>query len=126
MTTIAQRALVVDDEPGIRYFVVACLEMMGFDCAEASTGEEAMEQAIEQTFDVIFMDVRMPGMGGLEAIRLLRERNVPSKIIVLSALGGPEIAATAVAEMGADAFLAKPCTVSQVQQATRNVGIVVA
>lgn len=125
MTTIAQRALVVDDEPGIRNFVVACLEMVGFDCAEASTGEEAMEQALDQTFDIIFMDVSMPGMGGLEAIRLLREKNVPSKIIVLSGLG-PEIAATAVSELGADAFLAKPCTVAQVRQAAQNVGAVAA
>ena len=126
MTADIQRALVVDDEPGIRYFVAACLEMAGFECTEASSGEEAIAEAEDQTFDVIFMDVRMPGMGGLAAIRALRQRDVPSKIIVLSAMGGPEIAAAALTETGADAFLAKPCTVSQIHQAVENVGTIAA
>ena len=121
-----QRALVVDDEPGIRYFVVACLEMLEFECVEASSGEEAITEAEDQTFDVIFMDVRMPGMGGLEAIRALRQGGVSTKIIVLSAMGGPEVAAVALSEMGADAFLSKPCTVSQIHQAVENVGAVAA
>lgn len=125
MTTDVRRVLIVDDEPTIRYFVVACLEMLDFECTEASSGEEAIAEAEQQTFDVIFMDVRMPGMGGLEAIQILRQRNVPSKIIVLSAMGGPEIAAVALTEKGADAFLSKPCTVAQIQQAVENVGTVV-
>ncbi len=124
MTDSGQRALVVDDEPGIRYFLVACLRKLGFECNEAPSGEEALEITESQTFDIIFMDVRMPGMGGLEAVRVLRDCSIPSKIVVLSALGGPEIAATAMAEIGADAFLAKPCTIAQVQQVTINVGAV--
>ena len=126
MTNKVLRALVADDEASIRYYFVACLRRLGFECDEASSGEQAIEKAESQAFDVILIDVRMPGMGGLEALRTLRANGVKSKIIVLSAMGGPEIAATAVAEMGADAFLAKPCTITQLQQATMNVGAVAA
>ena len=126
MTGDVRRALVVDDEDGIRYFVVSCLEILDFECTEAFSGEDAITEAENQTFDVIFMDVRMPGMGGLEAIRVLRDGGVESKIIVLSAMGGPEIAATALTEKGADAFLSKPCGVEQVFQAVENVGAVAA
>lgn len=122
MTTNIQRALVADDEAGIRYYFVACLKRLGFECDEAQSGEEAIEKAENEDFDIILIDVRMPGMGGLEALRKLRENGVKAKIIVLSALGGPEIAATAVADMGADAFVAKPCTIAELQQATMNVG----
>ena len=126
MTTLVQRALVVDDEPGIRVFVGACLEMLGFECTEAETGEAAIAEAEDQAFDIIFMDVTMPGMGGISAIHGLREMSVRSKIVVLSGIGGPDVNGTHISVLGADGFLAKPCTIDDVQQAARDAGAVLA
>ncbi len=124
MTTPVQRALVVDDEPGIRLFVSACLEMLGFECTEASSGEAAIAEADDRRFDVIFMDVNMPGMGGMKAIHDLREMGVQSKIIVLSGVAGPEVDGTHIGVLGADGFLAKPCTIKDVQHSAMNAGAV--
>ena len=124
MTTPVRTALVVDDEPGIRVFVGACLEMMGFECTEAPSGEAALVAAAGQPFDVIFMDVSMPGMGGIKAIHELREMGVQSKIVVLSGIGGPDVDGTHISVLGADGFLAKPCTIKDVQQAAMNAGAV--
>lgn len=124
MTTNIQRALVVDDEPGIRTFVIACLETLDFECTEVASGEEAIAEAENQSFDIIFMDVNMPGMGGIQAIDDLRNMGVQSKIIVLSGIGGPHVNGSHISVLGADGFLAKPCSVADVQQATGSTGAV--
>lgn len=66
------RVLVVDDQPDIRELAELVLRGEGFDVATAADGNEALELAFETRFDLILLDVNMPGMDGWETLRLLK------------------------------------------------------
>lgn len=112
--TTHKRVLIVDDEMGIRYFFRAVLEKEGFDCYEASCGEDALELLRNETFDLMTLDVRMPGIGGLDVLREVRGSGAGTSIVMVTALGDPEIAANSLNEAGADAFIGKPCSTEQI------------
>ncbi|MEN3364158.1 MAG: hypothetical protein V7606_1432, partial [Burkholderiales bacterium] len=84
---LRKRLLIVDDTPANRMLLVHLMGALGFDIAEATDGQQALEQARATRPDLILMDMVMPGMGGLEATRRLRQmeglRQVP--IIAVSA-----------------------------------------
>jgi len=104
-----RRVLVVDDVADNRALLVTALESVGFDVREASGGLQGIEQAQELRPDLIIMDIVMPEVDGIEAIRRLRELPVQSAtpIIAVSASATPEVEARTLAA-GANAFLAKP------------------
>ena len=100
--------IAVDDEPDIRTLVCFCLRNSGnFEVLEAKNGEEAIALAIVHQPALIIMDVRMPGMGGIEACRHLKANPATASIpvIFLSAWHSEEQAAL---EAGGTAFLPKP------------------
>jgi CheY-like chemotaxis protein len=100
--------IAVDDEPDIRSLVCFCLKSSGdFEVLEAKSGEEAINLAIAHRPVLIVMDVRMPGMGGIEACRRLKANpaTVSIPVIFLSAWHSEEQAAL---EAGGMAFLLKP------------------
>ena len=100
--------IAVDDEPDIRSLVCFCLKSSGdFEVLEAKSGEEAINLAIAHWPVLIVMDVRMPGMGGIEACRRLKANPATASIpvIFLSAWHSEEQAAL---EAGGMAFLLKP------------------
>jgi two-component system KDP operon response regulator KdpE len=75
--------LVVDDEPQLRRAMKATLTDLGYSVIEARTGEEALEILRREAADLILLDLNMPGIGGLETCRAIRE-NSDTPIIVLS------------------------------------------
>jgi two-component system, OmpR family, KDP operon response regulator KdpE len=101
-----ERVLVVDDEPAILRAVGAALGTRGFDVLRANTGQQALEVAIDQTPDVVLLDLGLPDMDGIEVCRRLRAwSTVP--IIVLSAEGADRRKVSALDE-GADDYVTKP------------------
>lgn len=105
----ACRLLVVDDQEENRLLLLSLLGSLGFDVRTAEDGMRAVSEAVAWRPDGVLMDLRMPGMDGVEAIRHLRER-VPSdamRILVLTASAFEE-SRREVLEAGADAFLGKP------------------
>lgn len=66
---IAQSVLVVDDETGMRETVAEILEGAGYEVSTARSGEDALSRLAERTFDVVLMDIRMPGRDGISVLR---------------------------------------------------------
>lgn len=65
----AQSVLVVDDEAGMRDTVAEILECAGYEVSTARSGEDALARLAERTFDVVLMDIRMPGRDGISVLR---------------------------------------------------------
>jgi len=105
-----KRILVVDDEPYNRLLVGALLSKWELNQDEASTGKQALEKALQNRYDAILMDLRLPDVSGLEVTRQLKSKEGPSQkapVIALTATTGPEIEAECKA-IGMNATLPKP------------------
>jgi DNA-binding NtrC family response regulator len=101
-----QTILVVDDEPGQRQFVSGALGR-NYDVVTAANGAEASQLLSHRSFGLVITDERMPGMGGLELIRWIREKSPETPVIVLTAYGSVETAVEAI-KLGAEEYLTKP------------------
>ena len=104
---MTQRILVVDDEASICWSLSQALGDEGFECQQASSAEEALRVTSEFQPDAILLDIRLPGMSGLDALASLQDQVPNAMIIVMTAFGDLE---TAVAAMRSSAFeyLTKP------------------
>jgi two-component system KDP operon response regulator KdpE len=100
------RILVVDDEPQIRRVLRATLTAHGYEFYEARTGEEALEAIRANRFDLVLLDVNMPGMGGLETCRALRSGSEVS--IIMLTVRDSEQDKVAALDAGADDYITKP------------------
>ncbi len=103
------RILIVDDSPEVRVALTATLEDAGHDVAEASDGRDAVEQATLLQPDAIMLDINMPDMDGITALRGLRSdpvtRDVP--VVMLTAVADMDHVQTAIAA-GAQDYVLKP------------------
>ena len=99
--------LIVDDEQKIVDLLVHNLRREGYNTIEANDGQTAINMAIEQKPDLILLDVMLPNMSGFEILNKLREENVTSKIIMLTAKSMLEDKLNGL-ENGADDYLTKP------------------
>jgi DNA-binding NtrC family response regulator len=97
--------LVVDDEPGMRDTLMAILELEGYRVSSASDGESAVTAVREGTFDVVVMDVRMPGRDGVSA---LQEIGKPPPQVILMTAYAQEDRLRAAVEAHAFAIVHKP------------------
>jgi len=79
--------LVVDDEKNIRLTFSETMTQMGFDTRTASNGEEALTKMQGAEFDLVLLDLRMPGMDGIEVLRRIRERCPKVRVIMITAHG---------------------------------------
>ncbi len=99
--------LVVDDERNMRDTLAEILEADGYQVETADSGEAAVERCDQRTFDVVLMDVRMPGINGVEAFRRIRSHNPSARVILMSAYTIDDLRRVALEE-GAAALLPKP------------------
>src|SRR5262245_18514427 len=111
--------LVVDDEPGVPSSVSGLLKDEGFDVEAAETGEEWLERVARTAFDVIVLDIWLPGIDGLTTLQRLRERNVDAQVVILSGHGNIETAVRAI-KMGAFDFVEKPLSLEKTVLVVRN------
>jgi len=113
MTDIPARILVVDDEASITEFVSYNLRKEGYEVAVAENGDDALALAKSQPFDLVVLDVMLPGIDGYEVCRRLRaESSVP--VLFLSARD-TELDKVVGLEIGGDDYLAKPFGVRELQ-----------
>jgi CheY-like chemotaxis protein len=101
------RILIVDDDAAITATFENILSGEGYDVATATDGDRALDLATREPFDVVLLDLVMPGIDGLDALRRLREVAPRARIIILSAYIEPDREAEAF-RLGAEAVLSKP------------------
>ena len=100
------KILVVDDDPQIRRVMRATLSGNHYEVVDARSGEEALDRFRQEMPDLVLLDMNMPGMGGLETCRALRQgADVP--ILILSVQGDEALKISAL-DAGADDYLTKP------------------
>ncbi len=102
------RVLLIDDDFELSSMLVEYLSQDGFDAETAQDGETGARQALEDRFDIVVLDVMMPGLSGLDTLKRIRARsNIP--VLMLTARGD-DIDRIVGLELGADDYVPKPCT----------------
>ena len=101
------RVLVVDDEAGLRRFLVKELAARGFTVDSAASGEEGLKKIAEAIYDVVLLDMKLPGMDGLTALREIRREAPAPEVLILTGQGSVETAVEAM-RAGAFHYLTKP------------------
>ena len=113
--------LVVDDQDAVRDVICRSLVKRGYDVVAASSGTDALAKAEQRAFDVFLLDIRMPGMNGLEVLRRIRMEHPDAVVIMLTAVDDKEskIQSTAMG-IGAFAYLTKPCKLKDLEDTIRS------
>ena len=106
---MTQKVLVVDDDPIMHRVLRQYLERNGYQMIDAGNGREAIETAIRELPQVILLDVRMPEMSGLAALRELKENEITKDIpVIVVTVNADRLTLMDSQVSGAAAFLAKP------------------
>ncbi|MEK7879319.1 MAG: sigma-54 dependent transcriptional regulator [candidate division NC10 bacterium] len=106
------RILIADDEDGLRWVLEKGLRQAGYDVSAVKDGATALSQAEAEPFDLIFLDVRMPGMDGLTLLSRLRLARPDALVVIMTAHGTMETAISAM-QRGAYDYLAKPFDIDE-------------
>lgn len=101
------KCLLVEDDSSVASFIQEGLTEKGYQVELVSDGFKAAELISQHEYDVVILDVMLPGIDGFEICKITRKRNIASIIIILSALGNPEEKIKGL-EAGADDFMSKP------------------
>ncbi|MBI2209103.1 MAG: response regulator [Deltaproteobacteria bacterium] len=101
------KVLVVDDEEDVVEVIQDRLEAYGFAVVTAGTGLEALKKLSVERFDGVFLDVKMPEMGGIEALEEIRRRDRKIPVIIITSSSTREAAIEAMAK-GANEYVLKP------------------
>ncbi len=115
------KALIIDDEKNIRLTLSKCLKFIDIDVEEAINGEEGVRKiAAGVEPDIIFLDLKMQGMDGVETLRHIREINKTVPVVIVTAHGTVDSAVEAM-KLGAADFMQKPFTPQEIQDIVREV-----
>ena len=101
------RILIVEDEENIAQYLAKCLAAEGYDIDVAADGSEALDMILDRPYDLITLDIILPGLNGYEVCEQARAAGIETPILMLTAKDGEYDEADAF-EMGADDFLRKP------------------
>jgi len=99
--------LIVDDEEGIRKSLGAYLKLEGYNVETAGSGAEAIERLSELKRNIILLDINMPGMDGLETLRIIKSRDFSIQVIMMTAFSTFEKTMKSL-EFGASDYILKP------------------
>ena len=101
------RVLLVEDEPRLSATLSMGLKAEGFVVVAVGTGVEGLHEAVENSFDVVVLDIMLPGYSGYEVLRRMRAHDVWTPVLMLTAKDG-EYDETDALDLGADDYMTKP------------------
>ena len=104
---MSARVLIVEDEPTLVLTLTDRLQAEGYDVASAETGEEGLRLARDGSFDIVLLDVALPGKGGFDVLRDLRQQRVETPVLMLTARG-QVVDRVLGLKLGADDYVPKP------------------
>lgn len=115
-----KKVLVIDDEMSIRFLIKEVVEESGYECIQAENAIEGLKYLENISFDLIILDIQMPRMNGLDAIKRIRELDVNIPVIMLSAFGHME---DVVMNLGIEvnSFISKPFDIDVLSQKVNSV-----
>ncbi|HEY0173521.1 MAG TPA: sigma-54 dependent transcriptional regulator [Pyrinomonadaceae bacterium] len=113
------RVMVVDDDAVLRKLVTNQVARMGFDSTPAQSGEEALEALAKSDFDVMLLDIRMPGLSGLDTLREVRKLEDAPEVVMLTADTSLGTGIEAM-RLGAYDYLTKPATLDEIEAVVRK------
>jgi len=106
------RVLIVDDDPELRHFLRTELELEGYACSEAATGQQALMQARGERWDLLLLDWTLPDFSGVELCRRLRGTDDRTPVLILTARDDVKERVEAL-DAGADDYLTKPFSIEE-------------
>ena len=120
MTVHQPKIMVVDADPGVRLTLEGIIEDEGYDVVGAENGNQAIELARQCPFDLIFMDIKMPGMNGVDAYKEIKKISPMSVVFMMTGFAVEELIEEALEE-GAYAVIYKPFEVAQIMDIVKRV-----
>jgi len=114
--------MLIDDDQDCILGLAGVLEPTGHSCEMFTVPEQAVQLYDGQHYDIVITDMKMPGMNGIEVLRIIRERNPAAKVIIITGYGDVEAAISAV-NFGAYAFFCKPINVEQFIETIEKIGV---
>jgi len=114
------RILVVDDEKNIRYTLTDILTDEGNQVDNVDTGEKCLKELEKNHYNLVILDVRMPGMDGLQVFTEMKKMDLDTEVVMISGNSDIATAVTAV-QMGAYNFLEKPLSMARILTTIRNI-----
>lgn len=113
------KVMIVDDDPAILYSLGMTLEKEGYEVVQAANGRECIEKVESEGPQVIYMDITMPEVNGLEALETLRNKSLDIPVIVITGFGTMENAIRAV-QLGAYEYITKPLDREKIKLTTKR------
>ncbi len=114
-----EKILIIDDEAGIRSSLHGVLEDEGYSIKTTSTGEKALEFLMAEEFDLVFLDIWLPEMNGIEVLKKIREQDKKIQVVMITGHGSVESAVEST-KLGAFNFLEKPLSLEKVVLTAKN------
>jgi CheY-like chemotaxis protein len=115
----SRKVLVVDDDPAVRKSIDRVLSRKGYAVITAANGEEAMRKLNEEKYDLVYTDIRMPGMSGLEVAEQLKARKPWTPVVIITGYGTDAAEARAKAA-GVSSFVHKPLSPEMIEESARD------
>jgi two-component system response regulator (stage 0 sporulation protein F) len=114
-----KKLLIVDDQNGIRLLLAEVFSSEGYQTYQASNGERALEIVREEPPDLVLLDMKIPGMDGLEILKNLKKINPDIKVIMMTAYGELDMIKEA-SQLGAIMHFTKPFDIDELRLAVNN------
>lgn len=111
--------LIVDDQPGIRLLLDEVFSVEGFHTITAGNGREALQKAGESRPDVVLLDMKMPGMDGIEILKRLKKEQQDLRVMMMTAYGELDLIEESIT-CGAARYFTKPFDVFEVRDAVKT------